>query len=168
MNCIKAKDVRRTLELLLTNEIGQYVFANGATTPSIAVRAESERLPTGTKAYGMEVIVMRYPEQAPVRQYLNETAEYLWTVFLVGWDDQIDLTESAAKILDAFPGSEFIQLAVPKAWGPTNQIRVTLKNPWVFPDDDEPKDVDGGYFHPVLVIPATKEQFTLDGGLFTP
>ena len=162
----QAKDVRRTLSLLLTDQLGEYTLSNAATTPAIAVRAESERLPTGTKVAGLEVVVIRYPEQTPVRQYLDEVSENFWTVWLVGWDNTAKLLEAASILLTSFPGTEFQQINVPKAWGPTNQVKVTLRNPWIAPDTDL-KDVDGGWFHPVVMIPATKMQAILDGGNFT-
>ena len=160
----KAKDVRRTIEYLLRDELGEYTLANGVATPAIAVRAESERLPTGTKASGLEVVVIRYPEETPVRQYLLEPLDDFWTIWLVGWDNTADLTLATQLLLTAFPGTEFQQISVPKSWGPTNQIRVTLRNPWIVSPDFDVKDVDGGWFHPILSIPATKVQAILDGG----
>ena len=162
----KAKDVRRTIELLLRNELGEYTLANGVATPAIAVRAESERLPTGTKAVGLEVVVIRYPEEEPVRQYLLEPLDDFWTVWLVGWDNTADLPAATQLVLTAYPGAEFQQISVPKSWGPTNQVKVTLRNPWVAAEDFEVKDIDGGYFHPILSIPATEKQAILDGGDF--
>ena len=163
----KAKDIRRTLEMLLRNELGEYTLANGVTTPAIAVRAESERLPTGTKATGLETVVIRYPEEQPVRQYLLEPLDDFWTVWLVGWDNSADLTVATQLVLTAYPGAEFQQINVPKSWGPTNQVRVTLRNPWVAPEDFAVKEIDGGYFHPILSIPATDKSAILDGGNFT-
>ncbi len=163
----KAKDIRRTLQMLLKDELGQYTLANGVSTPAIAVRAESERLPTGTKATGLEVVVIRYPEETPVRQYLLEPLDDFWTVWLVGWDNTADLPAATQLILTAYPGAEFQQINVPKSWGPTNQVRVTLRNPWVAPEDFEVKEIDGGYFHPILSIPATEKFAILDGGDFT-
>ena len=162
----KAKDLRRTLQMLLEGELGEYTLANGVVTPAIAVRAQSERLPTGTKAKGLETVVIRYPEETPVRQYLLEPLDDFWTVWLVGWDDTADLPAASQLILTAYPGAEFQQVNVPKSWGPTNQVRVTLRNPWVA-DDYEVKEIDGGYFHPTLSIPATEKQAILDGGDFT-
>ena len=163
----KAKNLRRTLEMLLKDELGVYTLANGAITPAIAVRAESERLPSGTKAKGLEVVVIRYPEEAPVRQYLLEPLDDFWTVWLVGWDDSADLPTASQLILTAYPGTEFQQINVPKSWGPTNQVKVTLRNPWVAAEEFAVKDIDGGYFHPYLSIPATKYQAILDGADFT-
>ena len=160
----KAKDIRRTLQMLLRDELGEYTLANGVATPAIAVRAESERLPTGTKATGLETVVIRYPEEQPVRQYLLEPLDDFWTVWLVGWDNTANLPAATAILLTAFPGAEFQQINVPKSWGPTNQVKVTLRNPWIAPADFDVKDVDGGYFHPILSIPATKLQAILDGG----
>ena len=86
-------------------------------------------------------------------------------MWLVGWDNTAKLLEAASILLTSFPGTEFQQINVPKAWGPTNQVKVTLRNPWIAPDSDL-KDVDGGWFHPVVMIPATKMQAILDGGNF--
>lgn len=162
----QAKRIRQSLELLLASQLGEYTLANGVTTPAIAVRAQSERLPTGTKARGLEVVVIRYPEETPIRQYRLEPLEDLWTVWLVGWDNSADLTESTEIILTAFPGADFQQVSVPKSWGPTNQIKITLRNPCVAPPEADIKDIDGGYFHPLFSLPATKLQAILDGGNF--
>jgi len=162
-----AKDIRRTLEILLRNELGEYTLANGVTTPAIAVRAQSERLPTGTKATGLEVVVIRYPEETPIRQYVNEPLDAIWTVWLVGWDNTAELQGAMELLLLAYPGANFQQITVPKSWGPTNQVKATLRIPCVASSDFEVKDVDGGYFHPVLSVPATKFQAILDGGNFT-
>ena len=160
----KAKDIRRTLQMLLKDELGEYTLANGVTTPAIAVRAQSERLPTGTKAVGLEVVVIRYPEEEPVRQYLLEPLDDFWTVWLVGWDNTADLPTATQIVLTAYPGAEFQQISVPKSWGPPNQVKVTLRNPWVASADFDVKDIAGGYFHPILSVPATKIQAILDGG----
>ena len=74
---------------------------------------------------------------------------------------------SNANVLTAYPGTNFQQINVPKSWGPTNQVKVSLRNPWVAPETFEVKDIDGGWFHPYLVIPATEVQATLDGADFT-
>ena len=152
--------------MLLTDQLGEYTLSNGVTTPAIAVRAQSERLPTGTKAVGLEVVVIRYPEEEPVRQYLLEPLDDFWTVWLVGWDNTADLPTATQLVLTAYPGAEFQQISVPKSWGPTNQVKVTLRNPWIADSEYELKDIDGGLFHPVLSIPATKEFAILDGGDF--
>ena len=162
-----AKRLRKTVELILKDEIGVYTLANKAQTPAIAVRADSERLPTGTKATGLEVIVSRYAEQEPVLQYMLQPMVETWTVWLVGWDNTVNLMDSAHLLLDAYPGSEFTKLTVPKSWGPTNQVKVELRDPWLAPEDFAVKDLDGGYFHPFLSIPATYEQLTVDAGNWT-
>jgi hypothetical protein len=162
-----AKDIRRTLQTLLGPRLGDYTLANGAVTPAIAVRAWSERLPTGTRAKGLEVVVIRYPEETPVRQYVDEPLDDIWTVWLVGWDNTADLQGATKEILRAYPGTNFQQITVPKSWGPTNQVKVELRNPWVTPEEYEVKEIDGGWFHPYLVIPATEVQATLDSGDFS-
>ena len=161
-----AKPLRLTLEKLLVEQIGEYTLINGAKTPSIAVRADSERLPQGTRVTGMEVVVGRYPEQEPILQYMEQPTSETWSVWLVGWDNSAPLIDSTQIILDAYPGSEFQQITVPKSWGPVNQVKILIQNPWVLPDDYGDKDLDGGYFHPYLVLPATKAQIIVDGGGF--
>ena len=162
-----AKRLRKTIELILKDQIGIYTLANKAQTPAIAVRADSERLPTGTKVTGLEVVVSRYAEQEPVLQYLLQPTVDTWTVWLVGWDNSVNLMDSVHLLLDAYPGSEFSKLTVPKSWGPTNQVKVELRDPWLAPDTFVVKDLDGGYFHPYLSIPATYKQLTVDSGNLT-
>lgn len=163
----QAKDIRRTLQLILQSQLGEYTLANGVTTPAIAVRAASERLPTGTKATGLEVVLIRYPEETPVRQYVNESLDDIWTVWLVGWDETADLPTATQTVLTAYPGANFQQISVPKSWGPTNQVKISLRNPWVAPESYEVREIDGGLFHPFLAIEATEAQATLDGADFT-
>ena len=162
-----AKRLRNTLQILLADKLGQYTLSNGFKTPAIAVRADSERLPQGTKAQGMEVVVSRYATQEPVLQYMLQPMTETWTVWLVGWDNTAPLMDATHVVLDAYPGTEFQQITVPKSWGPTNQVKILIQNPWVLPDATGNKDLDGGYFHPYLVLPATKEQKIVDGGGFT-
>ena len=162
-----AKRLRKTIELILKDQIGIYTLANKVTTPAIAVRADSERLPTGTKATGLEVVVSRYAEQEPVLQYLLQPTVDIWTVWLVGWDNSVNPMDSVHLLLDAYPGSEFNKLTVPKSWGPTNQIKVLLRDPWLAPDTFVVKDLDGGYFDPYLNIPATYKQLIVDAGNWT-
>jgi len=161
-----AKPLRKTLEVLLAGQLGEYVLSNGFKTPAIAVRADSERLPSGTRVSGMEVVVSRYAVQEPVLQYLQQPMDETWSVWLVGWDNSAPLMEATHVILDAYPGTEFQQITVPKSWGPVNQVKILIKNPWVLPDQAGEKDLDGGYFHPYLVLPATKEQKVVDAGGF--
>ena len=95
-----------------------------------------------------------------------EPLDDFWTIWLVDWDNTADIPRATQTILTAYPGAEFTQISVPKAWGPTNQVKVILRNPWVMEGEPEIKDIDGGYFHPYLVIPATHTQSILDGGDF--
>jgi len=166
-SCVSARDLRATIKALLNALIGEYTLSNGVKTPSIAVRADSERLVNGTKVAGMEVVVSRYAVQDPVLQYSHQPFIETWSVWLVGWDTTADLMKASHVLLEAYPGSEFQQITVPKSWGPVNQVRVLLKNPWVAPDVGV-KDLDGGWFHPFLVIPATKEQIIVDAGSVSP
>ena len=149
--------------MLLKDELGEYTLANGVTTPAIAVRAESERLPTGTKATGLETVVIRYPEEQPVRQYLLEPLDDFWTVWLVGWDNTADLTVATQLILTAYPGAEFQQINVPKSWGPTNQVKVTLRT--LGSRQRITRSKKSTVFR--CSIPATEKFAILDGGNFT-
>ena len=113
----KAKDIRRTLQLLLQSQLGEYTLANGVTTPAIAVRAVSERLPTGTKAAGLEVVVIRYPEETPVRQYVDEPLDDIWTVWLVDWDNTADRKQQRKLVLDGIPRHQFSTDQRPEVMG---------------------------------------------------
>ena len=163
MKVTNARELRADVELLLADYLGSYTLLNGFVTPAIAVRAESERLPTGTKVTGLEVVVARYPEQEPVRQYINEPMEDSWDIWLVGWDSTANVKEASERLLQYFADADYQRLNVPKSWGPSNQVKVTVRNPSVFGAVD-PKDLDGGYFHPFLVIPATKAPYVVDSG----
>ena len=160
------KNLRYTIERLLDDRLGIYTLSNGVETPAIAARAESERLAPGTKVRGLECIVSRYPEQDPILQYYDQPTTQAWTVWLVGWDNTADVVDTAQLLLQAYPGAEFTQINVPKSWGPTNQVQVVIREPWTVCADAPVKDIDGGYFHPILNLPATKAYYVLDGGSF--
>ena len=166
MKVCKAKDLRGDIELLLADMLGVYTLLNGVVTPSIAVRADSERLPTGTKVNGLEVVIGRYQEQEPILQYMDQPMDDRWSVWLVGWDNSADVIGASEMLLKYFPGAEYQKLNVPKSWGPTNQVKVTLRNPVVV-GSFTVVDLDGGYFHPSLQIPATKAPYIVDAGDFT-
>ena len=123
------RNLRDQLELTLGSLLGQYQFANGATTPAIAARPWGGRLPPNTSVTGLECLIIRDPEPGPiVRQYADEVAFQRWTVFLVDWSDtgESAMEEATNRIIWAFPNSDVQRLSVPRSIGPFNQMRIEI------------------------------------------
>jgi hypothetical protein len=121
------RDIRVQLETVLTDVLGTYRLANGATTPAIAVRAAGESLPPGTTVEGLEVVIVRDPEPVPVVQYRQETAGDRWTLYLVDWSGDTPLQTVAGRLIWAYPGSNAVLINVPRGVGPGAQMRVDLQ-----------------------------------------
>jgi len=160
---IPVRNLRDDIEILLQSFLGQYTLANGATTPAVSVRADSESIAAGTKVSGLEVVINRHPVQDPVRQYSDELCEELWEIWLVAWDTSVDITRAAARMVKRYPGTTLQQITVPEGWGPKRQVKLTLRNPADLPI--QLRDVDGGDF--ISGLPATFVYLILDGGNIT-
>ena len=119
--------LRTALETTLVDVLGTYTLANGVTTPAIAVRAAGESLPAGTTVTGLECVILREPELAPVRQYRKEHAFSRWTVYLVDWDGEASLQTVAGRLIWAYPGSNAVSITVPRGVGPRSQMRVDIQ-----------------------------------------
>lgn len=126
-------EVRSRLQPALLPWLGTYTLANGAETPAFSVRAAGENLPTGTRVSGVEAVLQLHPALGPVRQYSDEEALGIWTLFLVDWEGSADLTAAAQKVIRTFPGSTYVEPNVPEGLGPRNQVRMTLRTQTVLP-----------------------------------
>jgi hypothetical protein len=138
-------ELRTELATLLAASLGTYTLPNGSTTPAIAVRSSGENLPADTTVSGLEVVLIRDPDLAPIPQYRNAGAIRTWTIFLVDWSNAVDLEPIGAYLIEAYPGTQLSTVAVPRTGGPQNQMRVTIQsssvpatgfppyNPTVFP-----------------------------------
>lgn len=120
-------EIRTQLESELLPWLGEYTFANGATTPAFSVRAVGETLPTGTRVTGIEAVLQLHPQLGPVRQYQEEEALGDWTLFLVDWSGTADLTGAAQKVIREHPGSSYVEPNLPEGLGPKNQVRMTVR-----------------------------------------
>jgi hypothetical protein len=160
---IPVRNLRDDLQTLLGHQLGTYTLANGASTPAVSVRADSESLAAGTKVSGLEVVINRHPVQDPVLQYENEECEELWEVWLLAWNDAAPITDAAARVVKRYPGTTLQQITLPESWGPKRQVKITLRNPADLPL--ALRDVDGGEFGRGL--PATLVYLILDGGNIT-
>lgn len=119
--------LRTELETTLVDVLGTYTLANGMTTPAISVRAEGDSFPPGTTVQGLECVILREPELRPVRQYKQEQAFSIWTLYLVDWGGEASLQEVGGRLIWAYPGSTAVQITVPKGVGPRSQMRLTLQ-----------------------------------------
>lgn len=121
------RTLRTSLEATLASQLGTYVFANGSTTPAIAVRAWGEALPPRTTVSGLECLIIKNPELDPiVRQYRDEVAFQKWTVFLVDWGGSVDLHDAASRLLWAYPGSRTLSQQAQQGVGPKALMRMEL------------------------------------------
>lgn len=119
--------LRTELETTLTDVLGTYTLANGATTPAISVRAAGDSLPAGTSVAGLECVILRDPEVIPIRQYSKEQAFNRWTIYLVDWDGNASLQSIAGRLIWAYPNSNATSITVPRGVGPRHQMRVDLQ-----------------------------------------
>lgn len=119
-----------TLRYLITEAIedyiGTYRLGNGIETPAISVRAIGEGLTPGTTVTGLEVVIVTEPDLTPIRAYKDEEALRDWTVYLVAWSADAELSQAAAELIHSFPGSRAVTIQVPENIGPKNQMRVSI------------------------------------------
>lgn len=127
--------LRTSVAATLSSLIGTYRLANGSTTPAISVRGNGDSLPAGTTVTGMEVVILREPEELrPIASYQRGQAINRWTLYLVDWDATASLQEAAGRLIWAWPGSNAVSIRVPQSVGPRNQMRVDLQtNPETYP-----------------------------------
>lgn len=119
--------LRNKLETLAVDDLGVYTLPNGITTPAVSVRSPGERLPIGTTVKGLELVLVRNPELAPVNQYEAQPAFRTWTLFLVNWDQTANVEDVAARIISAYPGTTSRPVLVPEGAGPKHQIRLEIR-----------------------------------------
>ena len=140
---------RQQLEPVLLPWLGSYTLANGTVTPAFSVRAIGKGLAPGTTVSGVEAVLRLDPDLAPVSAYQSEEALATWTCYLVDWTGEEELTGAAQAVIDVFPGSTWSQLNVSEDVGPSNQVRLTIKQRQSLPH--EPRAM--------IVIPAADVAF---------
>jgi hypothetical protein len=118
--------LRASLEQILVDQLGTYTLVNGATTPAVRVSSPDDRRQPGTIVSGVELVIVKEPTLVPVRQYEQERPLAEWTLYLVGWDLNSDITYCSALIQNSFAGCTTERVTVPDGVGPQNQIKVTL------------------------------------------
>lgn len=119
--------LRNQLETLAVDDLGVYTLPNGIQTPAFAVRSPGERLPVGTTVTGLELVLIRNPDLAPISQYAAQAAFRTWTLFLVNWDHAANLEDVAAKIINTYPGTTSRPVLVPEGAGPKHQLRLEIR-----------------------------------------
>jgi len=119
--------LRTELETLLVNSLGLYTLPNGAETPAVSVRAPGERMTAGTTVRGVELVLIRDPDMAPISQYSNQAAFRTWTAFLVDWNNDTDLEPLVAAVVEDYPGTTVATVSVPEGVGPMHQVRLGIQ-----------------------------------------
>ena len=119
--------LRTELETILVEFLGVYTLGNGARTPAISVRAEGEAMQADTSVEGLEAVLVRDPLLTPLRGYSYPGSFQNWTLFLVDWAGNSDVTGAADAVLALFPDSQIESVRVPEGYGPTVQRRITIR-----------------------------------------
>jgi hypothetical protein len=119
--------LRASLEEILTDQLGTYTLANGATTAAVRVSSPDDRRQPGTTVSGIELVIVQEPTLVPIRQYEQEGSFAEWTAYLVGWGDNESVLTSAQLIIAALPGCSFDPVTVPEGVGPRNQVKLTIR-----------------------------------------
>ncbi len=94
-----------TADPVVSAALGSYTSPTGATGPAVAVLAANERLPEGTTASGIEVVITRVPGFAP-RVLMEETSTNpTWRIYVMGWKTAAQLQAVAERIIALLPGA---------------------------------------------------------------
>ena len=124
-----------TADATISAALGVYTLANGTTKPAAAVLAANEKLPEGTVADGIELVITAVPGFAP--QVLM-TAETLpnptWRIYVMGWQSAAQLQTIAQRIMVLLPGATATTVpgdAPGSGIGVIDQVVMTWTNPTV-------------------------------------
>lgn len=115
--------------------LGTYTLPTGATGPAIAVLAANEKLPEGTTATGIEVVITAVPRNA--EQALLTTETFLnptWRLYVMGWQSITSLQTVANRIVALLPGAKSTPIdgdAPGSGIGVIDQVVITWTNPTV-------------------------------------
>ena len=126
MSATTAPALRTSLAATLAGYLGTYTLANGSTTPAISVRGPADGLPAATSVTGLECVILRDPDLPNIVAYKANMLRPVWTVFLIGWNQQNDIIPAAVAVVNANPGTTAERVIVDDNVGPSQQIRLEI------------------------------------------
>ena len=119
----------------ISDALGVYTLASGATLPAISVLASGDSLPSGTVATGLEVVITASPNQAEQLLLSDEVlTNPTWRIYVVAWGAVGSLQAVRNRILALLPGAVSSQpQAEPpgEGLGVMEQVVIRWTNPCV-------------------------------------
>jgi hypothetical protein len=115
--------------------LGTYTLADGTSRPAIAVLAANEKLPPGTIAEGIELVITAVPGFANRVLLTTESLPNpTWRVYVMGWQSAAQLQVVAQRVLALLPGASATPVpgdAPGDGIGVIDQLAITWTNPTV-------------------------------------
>jgi len=119
----------------ISDALGVYTLASGATLPAISVMASGDSLPSGTVATGLEVVITASPNQAEQLLLSDEVlTNPTWRIYVVAWGAVGSLQAVRNRIVALLPGAVSSQpQAEPpgEGLGVMEQVVIRWTNPCV-------------------------------------
>jgi hypothetical protein len=95
----------------ISDELGVYTLASGATLPAISVMARGDSLPSGTVTSGLEVVITASPNQAEEVLLSDEVLlNPTWRIYVIAWGALGQLQAVRNRIVALLPGAVSSQL----------------------------------------------------------
>lgn len=115
--------------------LGVYTLANGTQRPAAAVLAANEKLPEGTVANGIELVITAVPRNAERVLLTTETlTNPTWRIYVMGWQSAAQLRTVADRVVALLPGATSVNVdgdAPGSGIGVIDQIVIRWTNPTV-------------------------------------
>lgn len=119
----------------ISDALGVYTLASGATLPAISVLASGDSLPSGTVATGLEVVITASPNQAEQLLLSDEVlTNPTWRIYVIAWGAMGSLQAVRNRIVALLPGAVSSQpQAEPpgEGLGVMEQVVIRWTNPCV-------------------------------------
>jgi hypothetical protein len=119
----------------ISDELGVYTLASGATLPAISVMARGDSLPSGTVTSGLEVVITATPNQAEELLLTDEVlTNPTWRIYVIAWGALGQLQAVRNRIVALLPGATSTQpQAEPpgEGLGVMEQVVIRWTNPAV-------------------------------------
>lgn len=97
-------------DLLMADEtisdgLGTYTFADGATTPAMVPLFANENLPAGVRIDGIEITITRLPLYGPESLYDAVLLNPTFRIYIAAWGSADTLQAMAERVMALLPGS---------------------------------------------------------------
>jgi hypothetical protein len=124
-----------TADATISAALGVYTLANGTQQPAAAVLAANEKLPEGTVADGIELVITAVPRNAERVLLTTETlTNPTWRIYVMGWQSAAQLRTVADRVVALLPGATSVNVdgdAPGSGIGVIDQIVIRWTNPTV-------------------------------------